>query len=118
VGSLGSSVNSLYCLFTVVQSVFRVPVLDRAADGAGLRGPPDCVGGVLGLRAITVLKISRDGQLGQPVEFGDVAADLVEGRAAVEPAEGERKARACGRERCEAERPLASVRTPRPTGSG
>ena len=104
VGRFGGSLNSFYCLLTVVQSMFRVPVLDRAADGAGLRGPPDCVSGVLGPRAIAVLKISRDGQLGQPVEFGDVAADLVEGRAAVEPAEGERQARACGRERCEAER--------------
>jgi hypothetical protein len=64
-----------------VQLAARVPVLDRAADGARFRDTCDRSCGVLRLPPVTVLEIDGDGKRRRAVERPRVLGDLVERRA-------------------------------------
>ena len=95
--------HPLDCVVEVVDAAFGVVVLDRAADRAGLGGAGDRARGVLGRRAVAVLEVGRDRQVGRPVELRDVGGDLVEGEDLVRPPEPEAEPGAGGGERLEAE---------------
>ena len=81
----------------------RVPVLDRAADGAHLSSLRDRAGRALGLGAVAVLEVDGDREVGGVDECFDVLGDLVERDPSVQAPEREREAGARRRERLEPE---------------
>ena len=91
-------------LGSLVQASCRIPVLDRASDGARLGDALDRVRNSGGVRGIAVLEIHGDGEAGRAVELGHVCDHVVECRLSVQTTEGERESGARRRERLEAER--------------
>jgi hypothetical protein len=87
----------------VVQPSARVVVLDRAARCTRVGRAGDGKRGVLGLRAVAVLQVDRDGQVRRAVDEGRVGDHLVQRDVTVGAPEREREPGAGGRERLEAE---------------
>ena len=96
--------HALGRVLQIVEPAGGIPVLDRAADRADFGNTADRLRCRLGLGAVAVLQVGRDGEIGRRRQRRDVRGDLVERRAPVRPRQREREAGARRRERLEAER--------------
>jgi len=95
--------DALGGVLAAVDRAVGVVVLDRAADGAGLGGADNRRCGVFGVWPVAVFEVDRDRKARGSIELSCVLERLLEGGAAVDAAERERKPGAGRRQRSEAE---------------